>query len=232
MRWITLVTSEDDYDTKPGFILEGSAKYDGFMSDRDGMLTAHDILEHVNGAHNIGPVWDELEALGAAWWVRLEHGTTLRDRPSYHSMEQNVVSDLLSMWQQWDEAGGSGAPCPSEAMSFKANQSDVWSTFTFICELAKPQIIAEYGRDIHPTTDEEFAQEVDRYLAEAVIRMRIGYDKARRRYKRETFRAMNMFLNIRDAVKAAVREIDYEGQRFRLGYSQERAVCFPIREEY
>lgn len=61
MRAIRLVAMCDEYDTKPGLVLKGCASFDGLMADRDGTLTAHDVLEHQNGIAAMGPVWDEWE---------------------------------------------------------------------------------------------------------------------------------------------------------------------------
>ena len=53
-----------------GVAPEGARNIDDYMADTDGVLTAHDLLEHVNGAEHIGGIGDELEALGAIWYGR------------------------------------------------------------------------------------------------------------------------------------------------------------------
>ncbi|MGE3645673.1 MAG: hypothetical protein AB7F96_17655 [Beijerinckiaceae bacterium] len=70
-RKVTLIGVSDEYNSKPGLGLEGSTAYDGFMACRDGSTIAHDLVEHVNGHKAIGPIADELQALGAVWFVRV-----------------------------------------------------------------------------------------------------------------------------------------------------------------
>lgn len=223
MRTVNLIAKSDDYDSALGFVLAGSAAYDGYMASRDGMLIAHDVLEHCNGAAQIGPVWDELEAVGAAWFVRLQHGTTLRPNERfYHPPERHAASDLCYMFGEWD---GSEGPYQREFKDMIDPEE-----FSLVLDEARRMINAEHGRDIWPTSENEFADSVDCFLRFALFRMRIGFEKASRRYRGDHWQAQREFVAIRDAVARAVGRIDYEGQRFRLRYCKDEAYCFAIEE--
>lgn len=64
-----LIYAEDN-DGMIGWMLCGINPDADLNAAWDGRLIAHDILEHVNGPAAIGTVEDELEALGAAAFVR------------------------------------------------------------------------------------------------------------------------------------------------------------------
>lgn len=55
MRSVRLIVAGDQYDRELGFALRGTdTNHEEFMADRTGALVAHDLLEHVNGASEIG----------------------------------------------------------------------------------------------------------------------------------------------------------------------------------
>lgn len=92
MRYVTLIARSDDYDSKPGLAIKGVSDFEGFMADREGTITAHDLLEHQNGARHMGPVWDELEALGGIWQIRGRWGDMCElSGRSMHSPETGVL---------------------------------------------------------------------------------------------------------------------------------------------
>lgn len=233
MRHIRLVATSDEYDTELGFKLKGCADFEGFMACRNGELTAHDVLEHQNGIANMGTVWDELEALGGIWQVRGRWGDMVREGVSYHSPQSNVASDITRMFSDFscDSDFGPGW----RRVGTRAHIHD--EDFRDIIEIARKGIAAEYTDMGNGSPDEDengWSPELhalcEDYLTLALHRMRVGFRKAERRFG-DRFVGHSLFCDMRDAVKTAVKHIDYEGQEFRLSYSlQGDVTCTPLFE--
>ena len=232
MRHVRLVACADEYDTKPGFKIKGTPDFDEFMADRDGLLIAHDLLEHQNGPDNMGPVWDEMEALGAIWYVRGQWGDLMTGFSSYHSVHENLASDVVRMFPQWvhgdDKYCGPGSP------DIGTRPCDHDDEFSMILGIACRDIPGEYmDMGYMDSDDDDLHESLDLYLEFAMRRMRSGFRKAKKRFERDgssQFKANGLFSAVRDAVSAAVSFIDYEGQEFRLSYGNGQAHCEPIYE--
>lgn len=218
MRWLTLEAVSDDYDNKPGFALFGAKRYEGFMADRTGDMLAHDIVEHQNGLNAIGPVWDELQAMGGVWHTRGRWGNIGSGR---FSAEQNIASDIVNMarevahrtFRDFDAMG----PRPKAT---RAHDYD--DTFREILEIAAKDIPGELE-------DCELSLDVDQYLVEALHHMRTGYRKAERRFG-DHFASANQYDAIKREAESAAKRIDYEGQLFRLGWGNGECTIFEIWE--
>lgn len=207
MRYIRLETGSDEYDTSLGFKFKGAGQYEGLMVDRDGMLTAHDILEHQNGAKNIGSIRDEMEALGGGWQVRGRWGDMCREGGNQGPIA-NFASDFVRMardgfWENWTP--------PKQGKRAHLYDDD----FRSILEDARPQIRAEIED-----------MEADDYLQTALQLMRVGFNKAERRFG-DRFAGINQFKAIQEAVAKAVKWIDWEGQEYLLAYGNGEAKCYP-----
>lgn len=64
----------------------------------EGLLVAHDLIEHVNGLDRIGTIADELQALSGVWLTRASHGTLRRDNiGSAVAPDDNVWADVQNM---------------------------------------------------------------------------------------------------------------------------------------
>lgn len=237
MKAIRLITFADDVTGETGLVLKDCKQFEGLMADRDGTLTAHDVLEHQNGVAGMGPVWDELEALGGVWYVRGQWGDFMTGRPSYHSPEANLASDVTRMFSDYscDPDTGPGG------LSTGSRPHDHDESFREIVAIARRDIPREFndmGRG-DPDEDEngwspELHEVFEEYLTLALHRMRAGYRKAQRRFERDgasRFYAGNLFCAIRDAVKSAAREIDWEGQEFILRYGNGEATCRPVYDD-
>jgi len=83
---------------------------------RTGLMLAHDVIEHVNGFKVFGTKWDEVEALGAVYFVR-GLGQLAESCPT-----QLVVNDLLAMFDgvPWDD------PHPEPFKSVPQYLSEIW----------------------------------------------------------------------------------------------------------
>lgn len=209
MRHVRLIAVCDEYDTAPGFALKGAPVHaDGFASDRDGILIAHDLLEHVNGREHIGTVWDELEALGAIWQVRARHGELFTGRPSHYGTHENLASDLVRMFPEWC---AEGAP-PRAHLIKRTRPCDHDADLLEVIGYARRDLPREWeGDDLDLTA-------MDCYLTEALHRMRTGYRKARRKYG-DGYKGANLFTSIRDAIKGGYPP-EFEGMEYTLSYNQ------------
>lgn len=208
MRHVRLIAVCDEYDTTPGFALKGApVTVEGFAADRDGVLIAHDLLEHVNGREHIGTVWDELEALGAIWQVRARHGELFTGRPQHHSVHVDIASDLTRMFPEW-LMQGPYRPSGHRISTTRACEAD--DDFLDCIERARADIPGEH--------DDCDRLEIEPYLTEALHRMRTGYRKALRKYG-DGYKGANLFTAIREAIQAGYPP-EVEGQEFTLSYNQ------------
>jgi hypothetical protein len=207
------------------------------MADRDGLLLAHDIIEHQNGHKNIGTVWDELEALGAIWYVRGQWGNMMQDRPSYHSPEVSIASDVTRMFGEFsaDPDFGPGG------LKAGSRPHDHDESFESIVAIARADIPREHRDMGHGNKEQEDENGWDSdlhalfadYLTLALHRMRIGFRKAKKRFEAKgasRHNAGNMMYSIKEAIQEVAPHLDYEGQEFVLTYTSKGATCRPISE--
>jgi len=218
MRYVTLEACSDEYDTSLGFKIEGTPSFDGFSADRDGLMIAHDLIEHQNGLSNMGPVWDEIEALGGVWHCRGRWGDL--GTSNYYSPEENLASDLVNMFSDWDGWNG-----PHSMATLPHDQDEA---FRYIIQKAREDIPEEYDRE---TFCEFYLNgRMDEYLNLALHRMRTGYRKCNRRFG-DQFRSNNQLGAIKIEVEKSVKWIDFEGQRFRLAWGAGQASIDEIYDE-
>lgn len=219
MKHVRLIAVSDDYDSKPGLIIKGTPSFDELMADRDGSLIAHDLLEHQNGLKNMGPVWDELEALGGVWYCRGQWGDL--GTPSMWSPAQNVASDVQRMLIQW--TCEDREYCGPGGLSVGSRPFDYDEDFNAIIDIARNMIGREHG--------DEYKEQLAVYLTLALHRMRSGFRKAKRRFERDAasrFNGNSLFAAVKEACQQAVKHIDYEGQEFRLSYGNGEARVVEI----
>jgi hypothetical protein len=221
MRHIRLEAFDDDYGNL-GLIIAGTPKNDRLMSDTDGRLLAHDLLEHQNGPKKIGCPIDELEAVGALWQVRGRHGDfvqTDRNIGSHWTPEQNVALNLTTIAEEshWMDT----AWVPGRYRTQRCDEDEV---FVDMIEWVRPHV-----RDHLNGCDLESPFPMDAYLDNALHLMRTGYRKARRRFG-SGYRGIDTFRAIVNAVAPVARSIEYDGQQFRLSYGDGRARCEEIYE--
>src|SRR5690606_25592869 len=133
---------------------------------------AHDLIEHVNGVGEIGDIADELEALGACWFVRGRHGDLSRDgRGSIYSPEENLAADVSRMAV---DVALRGAPLLRLGRRTRRHSED--PAFLEIIRVARKEALAELeGEDFD-------GERLNLYFTEALARLRVGYRKAARKY--------------------------------------------------
>jgi hypothetical protein len=180
-------------------------------SASEGLLIAHDLIEHVNGLEAIGTIDDELEALGAIWYTRGRHNDISRNRQySQRAPEVDIASDVVRMFREYVY----GASC------------DVRRRYTRPCEVddSLRDILAECKnwRDEIYTADLPRARGLWRsYSSAAMHRMRTGYRKAFKRWEHlGRFAANSAFWDIAEAVQPHCKP-EFEGQRFSLRWTRD-----------
>jgi len=216
MKTIKLIVAEDKETGELGFMLEGTPIIQYPMVATEGLLVAHDIIEHQQGAGSIGSIGDELIALGGVWFTRGQYGDISRDgRGSVYSPEQNLASDLVNMGCMFNY----GTPLRETIKNTHKTRHD--EAFIEIINIAKKDIKDEIdAEDINQSR-------LDEYFNACLHLMRTGYRKAAKRFK-GYMEANNIFWNIQQAVQDCVNLIEIEGQEFKLSYCSDYAVCNEI----
>ena len=219
MIYRTLTAREDDSTGETGLSLDGVVVMESYPSvAMEGRLIAHDILEHQNGLHNIGSIGDELEALGGVWFVRGQWGDITRDH-NVNSAEQHVASDVMNMAMLFADGVGFHYPVPN---TYSHYQDD---SFQCIIDLGRKDYRAEWE-----CSNEDNPPPIPEYFNACLHYMRSGYNKANRRFGNGSW-SNNLFWEIAEAVDPYAKHIDYEGQRFRLGYDSNQVTCCEIIED-
>lgn len=180
-----------------------------------GVMVAHDLLEHVNGAEQIGSIDDELEALGAMWFVRGQFHDLNRYRQSRWSTHENLSSDIVRMFR--DHAEGDQYVDGSVP---RTRPCDADRDFADVLDIAA----RDYPEEFSDSNTRELRAMWRKYRRACMARLRIGYRKAARKYKGAGASATNrIFWRIADAVNPKCGRVElYEGEQFELVYGFDR----------
>ena len=225
MRYLTLIYKQDQETGEMGFSLKNMKDIEYPSVASEGLLIAHDVLEHQQGIEKIGTIGDELIALGGIWYCRGEWGDLRRDNVgSMHTPHSNLASDVVNMGRMVCVNGNNLYAKHNNEYNRSSIQYDI------------DEIIMHARNDLPVEMDgEEFQQScLDEYLENAKHLIAKGYVLAERRFKKDQAGANSMFWNIAEAVDNALRWAEFEGQEFRLGYERNQATCYeiPFNEEY
>lgn len=217
MKSVKLKCVEDRATGELGLIVEGTRLMDYPMVSSEGLLIAHDLLEHQQGVKKIGSIDDELIALGGVWFVRGLTGVLRRDRSgSIYSTEENLGGDIASMARIYRDGVNfrSAVPC--------TRRSEEDNAFESMLTAARKMYRAEAEYD-EPEGAEDHRR-LETYFEAALHYLRKGYRLAQRRFG-TTWRANAQFWAIAEAVDPHARHLEYAGQEFVLSYGKERAQC-------
>jgi len=198
MRYVKLIAAYDDYDSsRLGLAVKGlDLNLDGIFVDRIGHGTAHDLLDHQNGVHNIGPVWDEMQALGGLWHNRGRDGDLGDDYRGFYTPAKRVA---INFEQFIDD----GMP------------EDLWQPG--VSRMSQPHDYDEDFDEIIGYVSSYFIN--DEFRAAAKHNLRIGFNKARRRGHN-----LEQHMAIVNVVKHALaHDVHTAGQEFNLGYGNNLA---------
>jgi hypothetical protein len=227
MHVVTLEAFRDESTGELGLGIVGMPRDETTNAAGEGLLIAHDLIEHVNGAERIGSIDDELEALGAIWYVRGQHGELNRTGAgSRYSIEKNIASDVVRMFRdhllgsQWVDYANLNRTRPCDADE----------ALLCVLEHAERDYIGEFNDDA-----EERRQARDawpKYRRLALHRMRTGYRKARRKWEpRGRYAANSQFWAIAEAVDKHAKHVEIEGQRYTLRWGYGEAYCEETYDE-
>lgn len=218
MKTVILEAFRDESTGELGLGVVGMPRDQNTNAANDGVLIAHDLIEHVNGPEKIGSIDDELEALGAIWYVRGQYGELRRDGVgSRYTVEENIASDVVRMFR--DHISG------NQHVSYAPLRTrPVTHDYDLRC-------ILEYADSNWPDEFDESEREEARarwpgYRAVCLHRMRMGYRKARRKWeKRGRYAAHAQFWAIAEAVDRAAKRPEFEGMRYKLSFGNGEAYC-------
>jgi hypothetical protein len=221
-KTVTLIAFRDEMTGELGLGVKGIDTTDEALnSATEGLVIAHDLLEHVNGLEAIGSIDDELEALGGIWFVRGQNGELRRDHiGSAWTIHENIAGDLQRMFRDYFY----GAPVDTTPRRTRPIDCDE--------ELREIIFAAEHGRmnclsEIDDEDRTEAQKLIKPYLAAALARMRTGYRKASRRFHGSALTAYDLFWAIAEAVQPYCKHVEYEGQRFTLTYGLRASTGVP-----
>lgn len=170
----------------------------------EGLLVAHDLLEHVNGLNKIGSIDDELEALGGVWFVRGELCDLNRGKPSYYSPDESLASDVLNM-----------ARIYNNGVNFKTDVPKLDRDHFFYETAVEIVEIAKNGVNSEIDDDERNQDRLDHYFDSAIAYMINGYDKADNKYNQANVNGL--FWDIAAEVDRFLKEYELiEGAQFEL----------------
>jgi hypothetical protein len=229
MRYVTLTSINDPETGELGLKIDGVPAIDYPMAASEGLLIAHDLLEHQQGLRKIGTIGDELIACGGIWYVRGQHADIRRDSMgSMYGSEENVAADVSNMGRMYVQGCMLHSKVPSRLPACAADES-----IRDILRYSAKGMIDEFQACGESLCHEE-RKRMAKYLRMSEILMRKGYNMARRRFERgerSRYYANSMFWEIAQAVDPYCKHLEYEGQRFRLAYGGYEAHCKEIHDE-
>lgn len=204
MEIYILEAKEDRELGELGYLFKDTPIISAPMVSNDGLLLAHDLIEHVNGLHKIGSIDDEIEALGSSYYIRGQTGQLRRDDfGSRYSPEENYASDILNLFMYYNDGVDFKTPIP------KTRACIFDEAFKEILNIGKHQIKQELeNEDIDRGRLETFLHASLHYL-------RKGYRKAKKRFP-NAYKINNLFFALADELTKWVKSPKYEGHQIEL----------------
>lgn len=207
-----IVIREDKSTGEIGFCFEKVALGDSPTVFLEGRMAAHDLIEHMNGLSAIGSFEDEMEALGACYYVRGYDQVSIR----------GLAQDLAYMFEHYTRSPRELIKCKRLPVKIDYLNDELWELETefrtaWNCEIE--------GRDMKQLPDYKKRA----YIAAFKRYFLKGYGKAGLKYKsryfashvfREVERAFNDFVGI-NGIKYGFSEYDMH-RRFCLSYKEVR----------
>lgn len=220
MKTVKLRAFRDESTGELGLGLVGmSSNYGEVNSATEGLLIAHDVIEHVNGVERIGSIADELEALGAIWYVRGQHGELNRDGAgSHYTIAENIASDITRMYRDWFYTGCPQMPYQARTRASRLSEQNILDTLS----AAENTWIGEFDEDDKLEARKRWPD----YRNECLVRMRVGFTKARRKWERKgRYAANSQFWAIAEACSDTIKQSElFEGAEYTLRYGNGEAT--------
>lgn len=204
MEAFKLIGTECGDTGETGLLIEGLKQFcGGFNVAHEGLIVAHDIMEHQQGLDSIGSIGDEMLALGGVQFVRGWTGRLRKDNVgSMYTPAESLASDLVNMGQLYLEGG-----IPMREVHVKVEPHDMDCEFKESCNIAL--------RDLRSELEDYDKKEVKKYLKRCKHLMRRGYDMAATRFNNDHVEAENQFWSIAECVDDILSRSDiYVGAEF------------------
>ena len=218
---IILTSRLDESTGELGYAIDGLSPSLEFSASTTGLLIAHDIIEHQNGASKIGPIIDELEAIGAIWFGRGAQNVLRKEGYQHYSTHESLAFDLSRMARDCLYVDESLFVAPNEALE------DEEEELLAILAHAKDQAKEELTQDDLEGTEEHLAK----YWSACLPAMRNGYRKAEKRFG-SSFEMANQFWAISDTLDPIVKDPEIEGRQILLTWGNGDAKCEELEPEY
>lgn len=202
---VYLISFTDDSTGNLGYGLKDMPKDDKTFSSNDGRLIAHDILEHINGPQYIGGIDDELQALGAAWYIRGQNGG-FNKTGHYTDPREGLSYDIISLFRDWYY----GAEFET---SQHADECDADESFSEIIELTKQSAAREIEDDAN---EDETEQRIGDFMPAAYAKLCEGFNKAAKLYP-DSWQVNRLFWRIAETIDKQ-RTPDFEGKILELTF--------------
>lgn len=212
MKKIILHYCECNNSGEFGLLIDGSNARRLYAAT-DGVLAAHDIIEHVNTPNDIGSISDELEALAVIWWVRGQFNDLRRDNVgSALSPYEHLAYDISHM-ADYICSGVASVP-----KGLKTHSCIYDDDFELILSTARQHFRHNMLDDVN-TDIFRGVSNVSRYFDTVIHYMRRGYRKALKRYKNLGQTGANaLFWNMATIIDTDLQYIEI-GERLELCYS-------------
>lgn len=197
MKRYTLSVKYERHSGYMGFILDRVRQIENTRMVTDsGEIIAHDIIEHITGLHKIGSIYDELQALGAMYFVRSMPYDS-EDIPSKKS-RHFLADDLAGFCIEFVEKGIKGS-----LTTKKHKNKELVKIFSHLVDIAK--IALKNYFDVNDNFIDLNADKINHYFENAIHIMCIGYTKAKKKYKTQN-NANVLYWSIAHAINMHINE--------------------------
>lgn len=209
MKDYKIVSVTDRETGELGLMIKGTKIISYPMAASEGLLIAHDLLEHVNGHESIGSIDDELEALAGVYYIRGQSGQLRMDRMgSRYSPEESIASDVVNMARIYVD-GGVDFQSPVPDCGEGDFDYDIDNIIEFACKGLESELDEHYDE-----------RRLNAYLHGVKQYMRSGFEKIEKQFP-DWIHANNLFWAVANAVDPYAKGIEYEGQTYTLTINKE-----------
>lgn len=222
MKKINLTATADIGEL--GLKIDGVPTIDYPMVATQGLMIAHDILEHQQGFQKIGTIGDELIALGGTWYCRGEYFDMRRNPRPVKAPHDDIASDVANMGLMVIEE--------NRKIYTKVGNHYAYSNI----DIDIDEIIYVANKNIrkvleccdHNLSNQEVDDKIGIYLNAAKNLIAQGYTMANRRFKGEQYAANRLFWDIAKEADKIISMVERAGQRFKLSYGGGRVIACEI----
>lgn len=223
MRYLRIQSITDDVTGELGFNIKGNnLSNDGqYFVSGDGLLIAHDIIEHQQGIDKIGvTLEDEIIAFGGIIYTR---GMTGNLGSPMLRPEESLGIELADFFRYYNDIKITTKHYP------KKWDYEELCEFDFIFDTVNKmkKILNENSYEEYYSEEDNKKELLNPYIEWIRHHLKYGVYLAHKRYGCN-YKAMTMFKCIQDEVNRF--SPSFEGEEFILGYQSDIAVMRPLEE--